>query len=277
MTDYPGVEQVHLYVISFTQHRRRANMSNKNKDVEPKNKVALVTGASRGIGAAVAERLAQDGFNVIVNYAGSTAAAEAVVQKIEAAGSKALMAQADVADPAAVRRMFDAAEQAFGGVDVLVNNAGIMALSNIAATDDASFDRQVSVNLKGSFNTMREAAARLRNGGRIINFSSSVVGLLQPGYGVYAATKGAVEAMTSVLAKELRGRNITVNAVAPGPTATDLFLTGKSPELIDKLAKMAPLERLGKPADIADAVAFLAGPDGGWINGQVLRANGGLI
>lgn len=252
-------------------------MSNKNKDVEPKNKVALVTGASRGIGAAVAERLAQDGFNVIVNYAGSTAAAEAVVQKIEAAGSKALMAQADVADPAAVRRMFDAAEQAFGGVDVLVNNAGIMALSNIAATDDASFDRQVSVNLKGSFNTMREAAARLRNGGRIINFSSSVVGLLQPGYGVYAATKGAVEAMTSVLAKELRGRNITVNAVAPGPTATDLFLTGKSPELIDKLAKMAPLERLGKPADIADAVAFLAGPDGGWINGQVLRANGGLI
>ena len=252
-------------------------MSSKNSGIGKIDKVALVTGASRGIGAAIAERLARDGFTVIVNYAGSAAAAEAVVRKIEAAGGRALAAQADIADPAAVRRMFDAAEQACGGVDVLVNNAGIMALGNIASTDDASFDRQVGVNLKGSFNTMREAASRLRNGGRIVNFSSSVVGLLQPGYGVYAATKGAIEAMTSVLAKELRGRNITVNAVAPGPTATDLFLTGKSPELIDKLARMAPLERLGEPADIADAVAFLAGPDGGWINGQVLRANGGLI
>jgi 3-oxoacyl-[acyl-carrier protein] reductase len=252
-------------------------MFNKNSHIEENGKVALVTGASRGIGAAIAGRLAQDGFTVIVNYAGSAAAAEAVVQKIEAAGGEALAAQADVADPAAVRRMFDAAEQAFGGVDVLVNNAGVMALGNIAVTDDASFDRQIGVNLKGSFNTMREAAARLRSGGRIINFSSSVVGLLQPGYGVYAATKGAIEAMTSVLAKELRGRNITVNAIAPGPTATDLFLNGKSPELIDKLAKMAPLERLGEPADIANAVAFLAGSDGGWINGQVLRANGGLI
>jgi 3-oxoacyl-[acyl-carrier protein] reductase len=252
-------------------------MSSKNRGIGKNDKVALVTGASRGIGAAIAERLARDGFTVIVNYAGSAAAAEAVVRKIEAAGGRALAAQADIADPAAVRRMFDAAEEAFGGIDVLVNNAGIMALGNIAVTDDASFDRQVGVNLKGSFNTMREAASRLRNGGRIVNFSSSVVGLLQPGYGVYAATKGAIEAMTSVLAKELRGRNITVNAVAPGPTATDLFLTGKSPELIDKLARMAPLERLGEPADIADAVAFLAGPDGGWINGQVLRANGGLI
>ena len=240
-------------------------------------KVALVTGASRGIGAAIAERLGRDGFTVIVNYAGSAAAAEELVRKIEEQGGRALAAQADVSDANAVRRMFDAAEAAFGGIDVLVNNAGIMTLGTIADVDDAAFDRQVSVNLKGSFNTLREAARRLRAGGRIINFSSSVVGLLQPGYGVYAATKAGVEAITGVLAKELRGRTITVNAVAPGPTATDLFLNGKSPELIDRLAKLAPLERLGQPDDIAAAVAFLAGPDGAWINGQTLRANGGII
>lgn len=241
------------------------------------NKIALVTGASRGIGAAVAERLARDGFTVVINYAGSADLAEALVRKIEGASGRALAAQADVSDPAAVRHMFDAAEAAFGGVDVLINNAGVMTLSPIGETDDASFDRQVAINLKGSFNTLREAAKRLRPGGRIINFSSSVVGLLQPGYGVYAATKAGVEAITSVLAKELRGRNITVNSVAPGPTATDLFLNGKSPELIDRLAKLAPLERLGQPGDIAASVAFLAGPDGAWINGQTLRANGGII
>jgi 3-oxoacyl-[acyl-carrier protein] reductase len=241
------------------------------------NKVALVTGASRGIGAAVAERLARDGFTVVVNYAGSQAPAEALVRKIEAAGGRALAAQGDVANPDAVKRMFDAAEAAFGGVDVLVNNAGIMALAPLAQSDDALFDRHVAVNLKGSFNTMREAARRLRTGGRIVNFSSSVVGLLQPTYGVYAATKAAIEAMTSVLAKEMRGRGITVNAIAPGPTATDLFFDGKSPELVERLAKLAPLERLGKPEDIAAAVAFLAGPDGAWINGQTLRANGGII
>ena len=241
------------------------------------NKVALVTGASRGIGAAVAERLARDGFTVVVNYAGSQAPAEALVRKIEAAGGRALAAPGDVANPDAVRRMFDAAEAAFGGIDVLVNNAGIMTLATLAQSDDALFDRQVAVNLKGSFNTMREAARRLRDGGRIINFSSSVVGLLQPTYGVYAATKAAIEAMTSVLSKEMRGRGITVNAVAPGPTATNLFFDGKSPEMIERLAKLAPLERLGKPDDIAAAVAFLAGPDGAWINGQTLRANGGII
>jgi 3-oxoacyl-[acyl-carrier protein] reductase len=241
------------------------------------NKVAIVTGASRGIGAAVAERLARDGFTVVVNYAGSQAPAEALVRKIEAAGGRALAAQGDVANPDAVKRMFDAAEAAFGGVDVLVNNAGIMALAPLAQSDDALFDRHIAVNLKGSFNTMREAARRLRNGGRIINFSSSVVGLLQPTYGVYAATKAAIEAMTSVLAKEMRGRGITVNAIAPGPTATDLFLDGKSPELVERIAKAAPLERLGRPEDIAAAVAFLAGPDGAWINGQTVRANGGMI
>lgn len=240
-------------------------------------KVAIVTGASGGIGAAVAERLAKDGFTVVVNYAGSTGPAEALVAKIEAAGGRAVTAQADISSVEAVRRMFDSAETAFGGVDVLVNNAGIMKLATIADSDDALFDRQIAVNLKGTFNTLREAARRLRDGGRIVNLSSSVVGLLQPTYGVYAATKAAVEAMTSILAKELRGRNITVNAVAPGPTATKLFLDGKPQEVIDRLAKLAPLERLGQPEDIASAVALLVGPDGGWINGQTLRVNGGII
>ena len=241
------------------------------------SKVALVTGASRGIGAAIATRLAADGFTVIVNYSGNAAPAEALVRQIEQAGGKALAAQADVSHAAEVKRMFDAAESTFGGIDVLVNNAGIMSLAKVADVTDEAIDRLLAVNLKGSINTMREAATRLRDGGRIVNFSSSVVGLYQPTYGVYAATKAGVEALTHVLAGELRGRNITVNAVAPGPTATDLFLDGKSAELIDRLSKLAPLERLGQPADIANTVAFLAGADGSWINGQVLRANGGII
>ncbi len=243
----------------------------------PSPKVAIVTGAAGGIGAAVCERLARDGFTVVVNYAGNAAPAQALADRIEAAGGRAITAQADIADPAQVARLFSSAETAFGGVDVLVNTAGIMQLATIGDSDDALFDRLVAVNLKGTFNTLREAARRLRPGGRIINFSSSVTGLLQPTYGVYAATKAAVEAMTSILAKELRGRNITVNAVAPGPTATKLFLDGKPAEVVDHLAKLAPLERLGQPEDIADAVAFLAGPDGAWINGQTLRANGGII
>ena len=169
------------------------------------------------------------------------------------------------------------ADAAFGGVDVLVNNAGIMRLASIADSDDTLFDSHMAINIKGTFNTLREASRRLRNGGRIINLSSSQAGLLHPTYGVYAATKAAVEAMTHVLSKELRGRNITVNAVAPGPTATKLFLDGKPKEVIDHLAKLAPLERIGEPTDIAASVSFLAGPDGAWINGQVLRANGGII
>src|ERR1700736_4050319 len=240
-------------------------------------KVALVTGASRGIGSSVAERLARDRFTLIVNYSESAAPAEALVRKIEQAGGRALGAKADISDAGSVRRMFDAAEAAFGGIDVLVNNAGIMTLAPIADTDDASFARHIAINLKGTFNTLREAAKRLRSGGRIINFSTSVVGMLMPTYGVYVATKAAVEALTSVLSKELRGRNITVNAVAPGPTATDLFLKGKPQEVVDRLAKLAPLERLGQPEDVAAAVSHLAGPDGAWINGQVLRVNGGII
>ncbi|CAK09269.1 SDR family oxidoreductase [Rhizobium johnstonii] len=240
-------------------------------------KVALVTGASRGIGAAVARRLAKDGFTVVINYSGNAAPAEELAEKIEQAGGKALTAKADVGDAEAVRRMFDAAETAFGGVDVLVNNAGIMMLSSLAEADDVNFDRQISVNLKGTFNTLREAAKRLRDRGRVINFSTSVVGLKLETYGVYAATKAAVETLTAIMAKEMRGRNITVNAIAPGPVATDLFLNGKSDELVARMAKMNPLERLGTPDDIAAAVAFLVGPDGGWINGQTLRANGGVI
>ena len=241
------------------------------------NKVAIVTGASRGIGAAVAERLARDGFTVVINYSGDAKSADALARKIEAKGGRALTARADVSDPKAVRGMFDAAEAAFGGVDVVVNNAGIMKLAMIADSDDALFDQQIAVNLKGSFNAMREAAKRLRDGGRIVNFSTSVVGTRLETYGVYAATKSAIETMTAIMSKEMRGRNITVNALAPGPTSTELFLEGKSPELVERMAKMIPLERLGTPEDIAAVVAFLVGPDGGWVNGQVLRANGGLV
>lgn len=240
-------------------------------------KAAIVTGASRGIGAAIAQRLASDGFAVVVNFAGKADEANAQVAQIQKAGGTAIALQADVSNPDAVRALFDGAEKSFGGVDVLVNNAGIMQLSTIAEADDAFFDRHVAINLKGVFNGMREAAKRIRSGGRIISFSSSVVGLYQPTYGVYAATKGGVEAMTHVLANEMRGRNITVNVVAPGPTGTDLFLNGKSPELVERISKAAPLERLGRPDDIAGVVSFLAGPDGAWVNGQVLRANGGII
>jgi 3-oxoacyl-[acyl-carrier protein] reductase len=240
-------------------------------------KTALVTGASRGIGAAIAERLARDGFTVVINYAGNSRAAEALAAKIQKAGGRATAAQADVSDPKAVARMWANIEAAYGGVDVVVNNAGIMKLAPLAESNDALIDGQIAVNLKGSLYVLREAARRLRNGGRIVNFSSSVIGLKLETYGVYSATKAAIEVLTGILSKELRGRSITVNAVAPGPTATALFLDGKSPELIDRMAKMNPLERLGTPEDIAAAVAFLVSPDGGWINGQVLRSNGGMV
>jgi 3-oxoacyl-[acyl-carrier protein] reductase len=241
--------------------------------------VAIVTGASRGIGAAIARRLAHDGYAVIVNYAGSAAEAQEVAGAIEAQGGAALAVKADVSDPAAVKAMFDSAVARFGRVDVLVNNAGIMppSLPTLADTDDQTFDRLFAVNVKGTFNTLREAATRLEQGGRIVNFSTSIIGLGLPGYAAYGATKAAVEVMTNIMAKELRGKNISVNAIAPGPTATDLFLNGKSEETVQRMSRMAPLERLGTPADIAAAVAFLAGPDGGWINGQTLRANGGVV
>lgn len=242
---------------------------------QPK-KVALVTGASRGIGAAIAQRLAEDGCAVIVNYANSPAAADALVAQLTQRGLQAAAVQADVSNADEVRRLFDSAERIFGSVDVLVNNAGSLKVLPLAETTDQAFDQAFALNVRGSFNTLREAAQRMRNGGRIINLSSSVLAMNLPGYAIYSGTKAAVEAITRVFAKELRGRDITVNAVAPGPIATDLFLNGKTDEQIEQFARMAPLERLGQPDDIARVVAFLAGSDGGWINGQTLRANGGL-
>lgn len=243
----------------------------------PVQRVAIVTGASRGIGAAIARRLADDGVSVVVNYASSRPTADDVVATIEAAGGRALAVQADIASSNGIRALFDAAEAEFGGVDILVNNAGVMTLGPLTEVDDDAFEAQLAINLGGTFRGMREAARRLRDGGRILNFSSSVVGLYQPGYGVYAATKAAVEAMTHILAKELGARRITVNAVAPGPVETELFTRGKSDEQIRAIAGMNPMRRLGQPEDIAGVVALLAGADGGWINGQVIRANGGVV
>ena len=243
------------------------------------SKVAIVTGSSRGIGASVARRLAGDGISVIINYAGRASDATQVVQEIQATGGRATAIQADVSDPSSVARLFAETQKAFGGVDILVNNAGVMqpGLVSLADTDDALFERIVNTNLKGTFNTLRQAAKDLREGGRIINFSSSIIGLGQPGYSVYAASKSAVETMTKIFAKELRGRGITVNAVAPGPTATELFFKGKTEEQIESFSKLPPLQRLGRPEDIAEVVAFLTGPHGGWINGQTIRANGGVV
>lgn len=238
-------------------------------------RTAIVTGASKGIGAALAKRLAADGFQTIVNYSSSKAEAKEVVSAIEAAGGRAKAIGADVADASAVRKLFDQAEAEFGPVDVLVNNAGIAKTSPLAEVTDEDYQRQIAVNLTGTFNGMREGAKRVRDGGRIINFSTSIIGTFLPTYGVYAATKAAVEAMTHILAKELGPRGITVNAVAPGPVATDLFLTGKSEELIQRMTKDIPLGRLGQPDDIARVVSFLASPESGWISGQVIKANGG--
>ncbi len=249
-------------------------MSEQNKGTE--DRVALVTGGSGGIGRVVSERLAQDGIAVAVHYAGNKARASEVVEEITSVGGRAMTVGGDVADEQAMAAAFDAVEQNFGGIDVVVNTAGQMILGPLADFDLDDLDRMHRTNIRGTFVVDQLAARRVREGGAIVNFSTSVKKLALPTYAPYAATKGAVDAISLILARELRGRDITVNAVAPGPTATPLFLEGKDQETIDRMASMNPLERLGTPEDIAEVVSLLAGP-GRWINGQTLYANGGMV
>ena len=239
-------------------------------------KSAIITGASGGIGRAVTLRLARDGFVIVVNYAGNTAKAEGVVKEIKSAGGHAIAVQADVANASEVEHLFKETLDTFGRIDVVVNSAGIMPLGRIADGDIEVFDKVIATNLRGTFLVLRQAAQHVVEGGRIIAFSSSVLAKSFPTYGPYIASKAGVEGLVHVLNNELRGRNITVNAVAPGPVATELFLKDKTQAQIEQFIKLAPLERLGQPEDIANVVSFLAGPDGGWVNGQVLRANGGF-
>jgi 3-oxoacyl-[acyl-carrier protein] reductase len=238
-------------------------------------RTAIVTGASGGIGRGIAERLAKDGFSVVAHYAGNAAKAEELVKGIEAAGGKAIAIGADISKPAEVEKLFVKAKSAFGEITVVVNSAGIMLLAPVQKGDIDNFDKVIATNLRGSYLVMSEAAKHIADGGRVIVFSSSVLGKSFPSYGAYVASKSGVEGLTRVLANELGPRNITVNAVAPGPVATDLFLQGKSKELIASISKMAPLGRIGEVEDIVGIVSFLAGPEGGWINGQVIRVNGG--
>ncbi|GAA3562419.1 SDR family oxidoreductase [Microlunatus spumicola] len=238
-------------------------------------RVAVVTGGSGGIGSAVARRLAADGMTVVVHHAGRDDRAREVVAAITAAGGTASTEGADVADEVETAALFDRVEAAYGGVDVVVHTAGIMLLAPLAELDLADLDRMHRVNVRGTFVVDQQAVRRLRPGGALINFSTSVTSLAMPTYSAYAASKGAVDAMTLVLARELRGRDVTVNAVAPGPTATPLFLEGKDRATVDRLASAPPLERLGRPEDVAEVVAFLAGP-GRWVNGQVVLVNGGV-
>src|SRR5207245_7564634 len=236
----------------------------------------IVTGASRGIGRAVAKRLAQDGFTVVVNYMSDAAEAEEVVAELKGIVGNAVAIQADVSSPPDVERLFNETSTKFGSVDVVVHNSGIMPLSPIGKNNFDLFDKVISTNLRGAFLVLAQAAQHLASGGRIIAFSSSVLAKSFPTYGPYIASKAGVEGLVHVLANELRGRNVTVNAVAQGPVATELFLKGKSDAQVEQFKKLAPLERLGQPDDIDGVVSFLAGPEGVWVNGQVLRANGGF-
>ncbi|GAB7039175.1 MULTISPECIES: SDR family oxidoreductase [Catenuloplanes] len=241
-----------------------------------KTRIALVTGGSGAIGRVVATRLAADGMTVVVHYAGNPAPAEEVAKEIADAGGSAVTVQADITEPQPVRDLFDTVEQQFGGIDVVVNTAGIMILKPVAELDVDDLDRMQRVNVRGAFLVSQQAARRLRPGGALINIATTVRKLALPTYAAYAASKAAIEALTPILAKELRGRDVTVNAVAPGPTATPFFFRGKTQEVIDQMAKSAPLERLGEPGDAAEVVAFLAGP-ARWVNGQTVFVNGGVI
>ena len=242
---------------------------------ENMQRVAIVTGGSRGIGRAVAERLAADGQAVVVAYASNQTEADAAVAAISSSGGQAIAVRADVGDEEAVAALYAAAEERFGGVDVVVNAAGIMLLSPLASLDVDDLDRMYRTNIRGAFLVTREAVRRVRPGGAIINFSTSVTRLSLPTYSAYAASKAAMEALSPIIAKELKGRDITANTVAPGPTATALFLDGKDEETINRMAGMNPMNRLGRPEDIAEVVSFLAGP-ARWINGQTVFANGGV-
>ena len=237
---------------------------------------AIVTGASGGLGSAVARRLANDGFAIAVNYSGDSGPAQKLVAELKAAGGQAIAVQGDVTDPGDVENLFKQTLATFGGIDVVVHSSGIMPLLPIAAGDIATFDKVIAVNLRGAFLVLGHAARHIASGGRIIAFSSSVLAKSFPTYGPYIASKAGVEGLVHVIANELRGRNITVNAVAPGPVPTELFLKGKTEAQINEFTKMPPLERLGRPEDVAGVVSFLAGPDGGWVNSQVIRANGGF-
>lgn len=239
-------------------------------------KTAIVTGASGGIGRAIARRLGADGFAVVAHYSGRSEKADEAVSAIKRAGGKAEAISADISKPEEVRQLFLKSKQAFGDIGVVINAAGIMPLAPIAKGDMESFDQVIAVNLRGSFVVMSEAANHVTDGGRIVMFSSSVVAKSFPGYGAYIASKEGVEGLTRVLANELGSRNITVNAIAPGPVATELFTKGKSKEQLDAMAKMVPLGRIGEVKDIEGVVAFLVGQDAGWINGQVIRVNGGF-
>lgn len=240
-------------------------------------KVALVTGASRGIGRAIALRLARDGAAVVVNYAGSAGAAQAVVSEIESAGGRAVAVQADVSRVADVERLFGATTEHFGRLDVLINNAGVFFTKPLAEVTEEEFDRIFHVNVKGAFFACRQATRVMSAGGRIVNISSSTTALMLPTYSAYVATKGAVEQFSHVLAKELGPRGITVNVVSPGPTDTELFSSDKTEDDKRRFAQMAALGRLGRPDDIADVVAYLASEEARWVTGQNIRANGGLI
>lgn len=239
-------------------------------------KVILVTGASKGIGAEVAIKLAAAGAKVIVNYAGSKKEAESVVETIKESGGDAIALQADVSKPAEVKSLFDQSIAYYGRINVLINNAGIMITKLIKDTSDEDFTRQFDINVRGVFNTLREAATRLADGGSIINFSTSVNRLMLPTYGTYVATKSAVEQLTRVFSREVGSRGINVNSVSPGPTNTALFMNGKSQETIDRLASLNPFGRIGEPDDIAEVVVFLASDDAKWINAQNIGINGGM-